>query len=143
MLRTVAVFLLISLSASQPAWAEIGRVKRTSGAAVVERGGARLPASVGFQLERGDILVTGRDGRMALTFIDNTRFALGPNSRVSVNEYLFDRRTQHGQFVTQVDRGMLAIVSGQIARSSRDAMRVVTPTSLLGVRGTRFIVSVP
>jgi len=34
-------------------------------------------------------------------------------------------------------------VSGKIAKSGRDAMQVRTPNSLLGVRGTRFIVEVP
>ncbi len=37
----------------------------------------------------------------------------------------------------------LAVISGQIAKSRQDAMKVRTPTSLLGVRGTRFIVEVP
>jgi hypothetical protein len=143
MLGKLAAVLLIGLAAAQPALAEIGRVKRSAGAAVVQRGAAKLPAAPGFQLEKGDTLVTGKDGRMALTFIDNTRFALGPNSRVSVSEYLFDRRTQRGQFVTQVNRGSLAVVSGQIAKSDRDAMKVRTPTSLLGVRGTRFVITVP
>ena len=143
MVRIVVAILMIGLIASQPALAEIGRVKRSAGTAVVQRGAPKLPASPGLQLEKGDMLVTGKDGRMALTFIDNTRFAVGPNSRVSVNEYLFDRRTQRGQFVTQVDRGSLAVVSGQIAKSGRDTMKVRTPTSLLGVRGTRFVVEVP
>ena len=142
MVRIVAAILIIGL-AGQPVLAEIGRVKRSAGTAVVQRGAAKLPATPGLQLEKGDMLVTGKDGRMALTFIDNTRFAVGPNSRVSVNQYLFDRRSQKGQFVTQVDRGSLAVVSGQIAKSGPDAMKVRTPTSLLGVRGTRFVVAVP
>jgi hypothetical protein len=87
--------------------------------------------------------VTGKDGRMSLTFIDNTRFAVGPNSRVSVSEFQYDRTRQKGSFVTKVDRGSLAIVSGRIAKSDRDAMKVRTPNSLLGVRGTKFIVAVP
>jgi hypothetical protein len=139
----LAAVLLIGIMAAQPAWADIGRVKRTIGTALVQRGATKIAASPGFQLQKGDTLVTGKDGRMALTFIDNTRFALGPNSRVSVNEYLFNRRTQRGQFITQVNRGSLAVVSGQIAKSDRDAMKVRTPTSLLGVRGTRFVISVP
>jgi hypothetical protein len=143
MIRELAVVLLLGLAAAQPALAEIGRVKRSAGAAQVQRGAAKLPAAPGLQLQKGDMLVTGKDGRMALTFIDNTRFALGPNSRISVSEYLFDRRTQRGQFITRVDRGSLAVVSGQIAKSGRDAMKVRTPTSLLGVRGTRFVVAVP
>jgi len=39
-------------------------------------------------------------------------------------------------------RGTLAIVSGQIAKRSPDAMKVQTPTTILGVRGTKFAVKV-
>ena len=90
-----------------------------------------------------DRLVTGKDGRISLTFIDNTRFAIGPGSSVAVSEFLYDRTRQKGSFVTQVDRGSLAVVSGRIAKSSPDSMKVRTPNSLLGVRGTKFIVEVP
>lgn len=126
-----------------PAMAEIARVKMATGAASIERNGKLTRAAPGVQLQQGDRLVTGKDGRISLTFLDNTRFAVGPNSRVSVSQFRYDRTRQQGEFVTSVDRGSLAIVSGKIAKSKRDAMRVRTPTSLLGVRGTKFIVEVP
>ena len=143
MLRRVIVAVSLVALAAQPAWAEIGRIKQSIGAAALERGKARLPAAAGLQVQEGDVLVTGKDGRISLTFIDNTRFSAGPNSRIAVSEFKFDRATKRGSFVTQVNRGSLAIVSGQIAHSGRDAMKVRTPTSLLGVRGTRFVVKVP
>lgn len=127
---------------AQPAWAEIGRIKRSVGVTSIERGKAKLAPAPGFQLQPGDTLVTGKDGQMSLTFIDDTRFSVGPNSRVSVDEFDYNRTTQAGSFVTKVNRGSLAVVSGQIAKSRPDAMKVRTPTSLLGVRGTRFIVEV-
>ena len=80
---------------------------------------------------------------MSLSFIDNTRFALGPNSQVAVTDFQYDRTRQRGSFVTQIDRGSLAVVSGRIAKSGRDSMKVRTPNTLLGVRGTKFIVEVP
>ena len=128
---------------STPALAEIARIKSTSGAATVKRGPASMPAKVGQQLNPGDWLETGKDGRIALTFVDNTRFAVGPNSRIAVSKFDYDRTRAQGTFVTQVSRGSLAVVSGKIAKSGKDAMKVQTPTSLLGVRGTRFIVEVP
>lgn len=137
----VAVAALISLTGT-PAWAEIARIKGSTGIASVERGTGRLPARVGLQLSPGDRLVTGKNGRISLSFIDNTRFSVGPNSRVAVRDFSYDRTRQRGSFLTQVDRGSLAIVSGQIAKSGKDAMKVRTPNSLLGVRGTRFIVEV-
>ena len=125
-----------------PVLADIGRVKLVSGVATIERGGQKIAATSGLVLQKGDTIVTGKDGRIGVTFNDNTRFAAGPNSRVNVSDYTFNDTTHQGQFLTRVDRGSLAIVSGQIAKSNRDAMRVKTPTALLGVRGTRFVVQV-
>ena len=143
MLRLPLALGTVALFAASPVAAEIARIKQSSGSALVERNTQRLEAAPGLQLLAGDRLVTGKDGRMSLTFIDNTRFAVGPNSRVSVSEFQYDRTRQKGSFVTKVDRGSLAIVSGRIAKSDRDAMKVRTPNSLLGVRGTKFIVAVP
>lgn len=142
-MRRAFLILLAAAMAAQPALAEIGRIKRSTGTVAIERGKAKLAPKPGFQLLSGDMLVTGKDGQMSLTFIDDSRFSLGPNSRVSVDQFDYDRTIQAGSFVTRIDRGSLAIVSGQIAHSKQDAMKVRTPTSLLGVRGTRFIVEVP
>ena len=140
-MRVIALF--IGLVLATPGTAEVARVKSSTGSAFVVRGSAQLPAKPGLVVEDKDQLVTRKDGRMALTFIDNTRFALGPNSNVSVAKFLFDRKTQRGEFEAKVNRGSLAVVSGQIAKNQKDAMKVRTPTTLLGVRGTRFIVNVP
>lgn len=142
MLRHICAVAIFASLATSPAWAEIARIKSSAGIAVIERGTARMPARAGLQLSPGDRLVTGKNGRISLSFIDNTRFSVGPNSRVAVSDFTYDRTRQTGSFLTQVDRGSLGIVSGQIAKSGKDAMKVRTPNSLLGVRGTRFIVEV-
>lgn len=142
MLRIPIGIGLLALFAAGPAIAEIARVKTSSGAAFVQRGEQRLKPVPGLQLNARDSLVTGKDGRIAVTFVDNTRFAVGPNSDVAVSEFRYDRTRQKGSMVTQVNRGSLAVVSGKIAKSGKDAMKVRTPNTLLGVRGTKFIVDV-
>ncbi len=138
----LVTFSLLAMAA-QPAWADIGRIKKSGGEASIERKGTRVSPAVGTALLPGDVLVTGKGGQIAVSFADNTRFSVGPNSRVAVDKFDFDRTTRSGTFETRVERGSLGVVSGQIAKSRRDAMKVRTPTSLLGVRGTRFIVNVP
>lgn len=142
MRASVMIAALVVAATATPALANIGRIKIATGAALVERGKARLPATVGMIVQKGDTLVTGRDGRIGVTFNDDTRMATGANSRINLADYAFDDTTHRGQSLTRVDRGSLAIVSGKIAKANRDAMRVKTPTSLLGVRGTRFVVEV-
>lgn len=138
---TIAV-ILATLALAQPAAAEIGRIKSMVGEVSIQRGAARIAAAPGVRLDQGDVVLTGKTGRVGIAFLDNTRMALGPNSRITVSEFAYDRSRQTGSFVTSVDRGSLGVVSGNIAKSKRDAMRVRTPTSMLGVRGTRFVVEV-
>ncbi|HEY0437373.1 MAG TPA: FecR family protein [Phenylobacterium sp.] len=149
MRKTMAAGLLIAAALStqalpSPAWAaDIGRVKTVAGQASIVRGAQTLPATPGQTLSVKDVLTTGPDGRIGVTFIDNSRFAVGPNAKVSLAEFQFDETTHKGASLTQVDRGSLAIVSGQIAKENKDAMKVKTPTALLAARGTRFVVDVP
>jgi hypothetical protein len=136
--------LLIAAAVSTPGWAaDIGRIKTVAGTAAVVRGATSLPATPGLPLSVKDVLTTGKDGRIGITFVDNSRFSVGPNARVSLAEFQFDNTTHKGSSLTEVDRGSLAIVSGQIAKENKDAMKVRTPTSLLAARGTHFVVDVP
>ena len=132
----------IGLFAATPALAEIGRIKSNVGVAQIVRGKQIIAATPGFKLEATDQLVTGKDGRMGIAFTDDTRIAVGPNSKIVLATYKYDRTQQTGNFVAQVNRGSLGVVSGKIAKSARDAMQVHTPTTILGVRGTRFVVDV-
>ena len=127
---------------SQPVFAEIGRIKNVTSGVQVIRDGRTITARSGLRLEEGDIIVTARRARVGITLSDDTRMALGPNSRVTLDEYQYDRRRQTGRSVTSVNRGSLGVTSGNITRSGRDRMRVRTPTSTLGVRGTTFVVEV-
>ncbi len=45
--------------------------------------------------------------------------------------------------LTDLNKGTLSMVSGDIAKSSPSAMKVKTPDAILGVRGTHFVVQVP
>ncbi len=131
------VFVLPAL-----AWAEIGQIKLVLGDVSLVRAGETMSAKAGQLIETTDTIVTGKDGRIGITFKDNSRFSAGPNSRIEVTTFDFDSTTHEGEFVTTVDRGTLAIVSGNIARQRPEAMRVRTPSSILGVRGTKFVVRV-
>lgn len=140
--RVAALLIAVAVSTPAAAMAEIGRIKSVAGSASIIRGKAVTPAAPGQQLLVSDVLSTGANGRIGVTFIDNSRFAVGPNSRIVLSQFEFDDTTHKGRSLTTVDRGSLGIVSGQIAKENKDAMKVRTPTSLLAARGTTFVVEV-
>jgi hypothetical protein len=121
---------------------DVGQVKVTKGVVHVERDGARIPAVVGMPVRQADKLVTGADGTVGVTFADNSLLSVGPNSTLSVDKFSFNASTHEGQFDASLQRGTLAVVSGKMVKQSPDAMRIRTPASILGVRGTEFVVKV-
>jgi hypothetical protein len=120
----------------------IGQIKTLAGDVTIVRQQMKSPAKAGDLLEKADTLLTGTDGRVGITFIDNSRFSLGPNSQIALEKFTFNPTTQEGEFLTRVDRGTLAVISGHIAHTTPDAMQVQTRTTILGVRGTHFLVQV-
>ena len=134
----VLVLTVAVASASSP----IGLVKVTEGTATVQRGDETLPARLGLALEEGDILRTGADGRMGVVLRDDTRLSLGPESEIQIDRFLFAPAKGHLALVVKMARGIMAFVSGNIAKLSHDAVRVETPVAIVGVRGTQFLVKV-
>ena len=122
--------------------ADIGQVKVTKGVVHVERDGARMPVVVGMPIRQSDKLVTGADGTVGVTFADNSLLSVGPNSTLAVDKFAFNASTHEGQFDASLQRGTLAVISGKMVKQSPDAMRIRTPASILGVRGTEFVVKV-
>jgi hypothetical protein len=133
---------LVLAAACGGAAADIGQIKLVSGQVTVERQGQVLPAEVGLRLEAADVVKTGSDGAVGITMRDNARLSAGPNSVLALETFDFDPTTSAGRFDARLARGTLAVSSGRIAKQSPQAMTVRTPTAVLGVRGTEFVVSV-
>ncbi|MBL4720806.1 MAG: FecR domain-containing protein [Alphaproteobacteria bacterium] len=140
--KTPILAIAICALSAGVALADIGQIKTLKGDVRISRGGADLVAKAGDALEQFDTLSTGPNGSVGMTFIDGARFSAGPNSVIELSRFKFNPTTHDGEFQTRVKRGTLAVISGQIAKRSPTAMTVRTPASILGVRGTRFLVKV-
>ena len=119
---------------------DIAQFKVAKGSVYLERSGQRLSARVGTHLQAKDIVVTGADGSAGIAFVDNSLLSIGPNSVLAIERYAFNSTTHEGAFESSLRKGTLSVVSGKIAKQSPDAMKVKTPSSILGVRGTEFLV---
>ena len=138
--------LLIALLCLAPFLAQaaedIAQIKVAKGAVFIERGGKRLPAKVGTPVRATDTIITGADGSVGISFVDNSLLSMGPNSELAIDRFAFNSTTHEGTFNTSLRKGTLAVVSGKIAKQSPTAMKVKLPASILGVRGTVFLVRV-
>ena len=139
--RTAVVLVLLCGWAFAASAADIGQVKTAKGQVTIERQGTTLPATVGARLQVADTVKTGADGSVGITMDDDSLLSAGPNSALSLDRYTFDSTTNQGRLDTSLNKGTLSVISGRIAKQSPDAMTVRTPTAILGVRGTEFVVS--
>ncbi|MBL8485291.1 MAG: FecR domain-containing protein [Rhodocyclaceae bacterium] len=139
-----ASLFVLAASIAAPAHAERAAVvKIATGDVSVERAGQRIAARPGDELQPGDVLSTGPDSRAGITFEDNSRVALGPKTRYVIERYEFNSTTHEGRFDANLTRGSMAMVSGRLSKQSPDAVRVKTPSTVLAVRGTQFLVEIP
>lgn len=135
--------LAAGLLAAGPLFAdEIGQIKVSNGTVLIERGEQRILGVPGTRVQQSDVIRTGIDGSVGITFSDNTMMSAGPNSVLSLDRFAFNSTTHEGRFDTSVRNGTLSVISGKISKQSPEAMTVKTPATILGVRGTEFFVQV-
>jgi hypothetical protein len=136
------VLLVPPALAQQPSGSPAGRVKVVSGSAFIVRSGAAVPAEVGQSLFESDGLRTGDDGRIGVVLDDDTRVSLGPSSEVRLESFRYAPAEGSVGLAMRFLRGVAVYVSGQIAKLAPDAIRLETPSAIVGVRGTTLAVHV-
>ena len=101
-----------------------------------------MQARAGQVVFEADSLRTGADGRLGITLKDDTRVSLGPGSEVRLDRFVYAPADGRLGFVLKVVRGVVAYVSGRIAKLSPDSIRLETPAAIVGVRGTTLAIRV-
>ena len=91
-------------------------------------------ARVGDPIYLGDVLSTGGDGRVGITFTDGTAFDLSSNARMAMTEFVYDPNSKSNSSLMSLTKGTFTFVAGKIAKSGD--MKVDTPVATMGIRGT-------
>ena len=135
-------------AASQPAAATspqptdpVGSVATLQGAASVTRNNATSALALRDPVYKSDVLQTNVDGTLGITFDDETTFTLKPNTRLTVDEFVYHEGGADNAAIFNVVRGTAAFVAAEVAHTGN--MKIDTPTSSLGIRGTTGLVEVP
>jgi hypothetical protein len=82
----------------------------------------------------GDIVETGVDGRIAITFTDGTAFNLSSNARMALNDFVYDPNGKANSTFFSLTKGTFTFVAGQVAKTGD--MKIDTPVATMGIRGT-------
>jgi hypothetical protein len=123
----------------------VGKVQSVTGTARIEHATAvlvqaNLPstdigqAKAGDLVYRGDMIQTGVDGALGITFADGTSFNFSSNARMEVNEFVYDPHSHSNSTLISLTKGTFSFIAGSIAKTGD--MKIDTPIGTVGIRGT-------
>ena len=121
----------------------IGKVATAEGTATIEHTAVVVvqasvrgpqPAKVGDFVYKGDIVVTGADGKLGLVFLDGTALNILASARMELDEFVYDPNGKWNSSLFNLVKGSFTFVGGKMAKTG--GLRVNTPTATMGIRGT-------
>lgn len=117
----------------------IGKVASVNGTVTVQRAdGTTDTLSDGDPVFRNDVIVTGDDGAIGITFTDSSVLSLSSGGRMTLDEYIYNPGSNESNMLVGLLQGTLSVVSGQIAPAG--SMEVSTPVATMGIRGTSAVI---
>lgn len=139
MCRWLLIFLFWITTAGA---APIGDVIVNEGSNEIERkGAAKISIDKGTKVESLDVVKTGQ-GKASIQFVDETKVDVTSHSKLVIDEFVYDPKSGKGKLSMQAGMGTVRYASGQIAKNSKQDVKITTPTAVIGVRGTDFTMSV-
>jgi hypothetical protein len=123
----------------------IGKVLTVTGAAHIEHATAVLvqasapsaddaQTKVGDLVYRADVIQTGVDGALGITFADGSSFSVSSNAKMEVNEFVYDPKGHSNSSLLSLTKGTFTFIAGDVAHTGD--MKVDTPIGTMGIRGT-------
>jgi hypothetical protein len=89
--------------------------------------------TIGQSITHKERIQTKASGSVQLLFLDKTSMTIGPNSDLTIDEYVYDPNANTGKLAATLGKGALRFVGGQISHNG-DA-QIKTASALIGIRG--------
>lgn len=118
---------------AQPPAQAVGRVVQADSDATIVRNGVAMAAHAGDAILKGDVLQTVA-GTFGVTFNDGSTLNLTANSRLVVNEFVYDPKGSANSQLLDLVQGSLTFISGEVAHNGN--MKIGTPVATMAIRGT-------
>ena len=92
-------------------------------------------------MEMSDAVKTAA-GKVGITFEDNTRVQVNENSKLVIDDFVYDPKKGTGKVALNMAMGTVRFASGQIAKNNPQQVALNTPSATVSVRGTDFTATV-
>lgn len=141
LLRLIKLVLVL-LSLSGVAVADIGNITTHEGSGeVIRKDGGRLVASLSLDIHSYDDVRTG-NGKLEITFDDGSTVKLSANSKLVIDEFVFDPNPKKSKMAFKVAAGTARFATGKLGLVDKNKIKIRTPTATIGIRGTDFTTTV-
>lgn len=130
------------LLAGSPAFAQPQAVGKTEAIVRVVEGSLDADTRrlrVADEVFSNEVIATRADSASKIRFLDDTMLTVGPDSKVTLDEFVYDPNSQNSKMVINTAIGVARFVTGKMGSAS---YKIATPTATIGVRGTVFTVFV-
>jgi hypothetical protein len=98
---------------------------------ITRNGGASL--GIGVPISLGDRLRSNETGLGMIVFDDESSAKIGPNSRLTIDEFVYTPGSRQGKISVGMQQGLTRFYGGQLSKGGN--MEVRTPHMVLGARG--------
>tara|TARA_R110001583_G_scaffold66055_1_gene190314 strand:- start:102 stop:1232 length:1131 start_codon:yes stop_codon:yes gene_type:complete len=144
-LITLALILLVSVlfkttKVQAQVVENIGDISELNGNAQVVRD-KPLDATLQFAIQSNDEAVT-TNGRMSITFLDDSKVSLTEHSQLLIDEYIYDPDPSKSKMALTFALGTVRFATGKLNRIDKQNIKLKTPTANISIRGTDFTATV-
>src|SRR6185369_17400408 len=94
----------------------IGHVTKLTGTATAIRNGVSIILNQGDNVNKGDVVASGSDSTLGITFIDGTVFGLASNAKMVLNEMIYDPNGSDNKSLLSLVAGTISFVAGATAK---------------------------
>jgi len=136
----VALFASFKMMAEQAQAASIGDISELTGTAQVIRDGP-ITADLALPIRSNDEAIT-ENGRMAITFLDDSTVRLTEHSQLLIDEYIYDPDPSKSKMALTFALGTTRFVTGNLQRIDKQNIQLKTPTANISIIGTDFTATV-
>jgi hypothetical protein len=133
------VLFCTSLSSAQITGPKVGEIVGQMGTTWNERDGGTENTSMGYELQMNDFLQTGEDGGMIIHYLDETKFTMGPNTELTIDEFAFDTSVVPIELAmnVSVNVGSFTYESGAVSNLGGE-VNITAGFATVTVQGTAF-----
>ncbi len=128
----MALALALSVSSGAAAIEPSGHAVRVDPAVNASGPGGKRLIQLQGAIFVGDEIVANPNGLAQIIFIDNTRIVIGPNSRLTIDTFIFNPDNTAKKVAITALKGSFRFISGN---SPYGAYSIRTPTMTVGFRG--------